>query len=172
MTVILLAALALTGGCKDEEYNLDVADYKEFHLEAGRAMCAKMQECYAPFLRTLRPEFQRRVDEESCMKSMRQDLDRKIAVHTPEIQQLSRVCYSELLQRNCKEFIVGTVFIPACQALMEKTSAEFQKYPALLRELNRDRAEDPLPSNPSGAADPADPGDPMISGPGDGKRSL
>lgn len=146
MPALLFAALTLAVGCSEEKYNLDVADYKQFHLEAGRAMCAKMQECYAPFLRTLRPEFQRKVDEDSCMEAMQQDLDKKLAVHTVEIQQLSRVCYSELLQSNCKEFIVGTVFIPACQALMEKTSAEFQKYPALLRELNHNSDEERLHS--------------------------
>ncbi|MBR31907.1 MAG: hypothetical protein CMN77_11370 [Spirochaetaceae bacterium] len=121
--------------CSDRSYNLGEPDYYKFHLEAGRAMCAKMQECYGPFLRTLRPEYQRQINLDTCQEALKHDLKAKIAIHTPEMQQLSRACYGQLLQRNCKEFLVGTVFIPACQELTEQTSAVFQKHPALMRSL-------------------------------------
>ena len=135
--LILLSMTLSFASCKEETYNLNAPDYYQFHLEAGRAMCAKMDECYAPFLRTLRPEYQRDVNRESCMQALKKDLKEKITIHTPEMQQLSRVCYHQLLQRNCKEFLVGTAFIPACQELMELTSKEFQKHPVLLRSLNQ-----------------------------------
>ncbi|MEQ8351776.1 MAG: hypothetical protein RH862_09850 [Leptospiraceae bacterium] len=133
--LLLLAFASLLISCSRESYNLGQSDYYKFHLEAGKAMCAKMQECYAPFLRTLRPEYQRQVNRETCLQALNKDLRAKIEIHTPEMQQLSRACYGQLLQRNCKEFLVGTVFIPACQELMEQTSAEFQKHPALIRKL-------------------------------------
>ncbi len=136
--MILLPSIVislLSAGCSRDQYNLGEPDYYKFHLEAGRAMCAKMQECYAPFLRTLRPEYQRQVNMETCLESLQRDLKERISIHTPEMQTLSRACYGQLLQRNCKEFLVGTVFIPACQELTEQTSSEFQKHPALLRKL-------------------------------------
>lgn len=135
VSILTLPCLPMLLGCDRQEYDLNASDYRQFHLQAGEALCEKMQECYAPFLRTLRPEFQRQIDENYCMKAVKKDLDEKLKIHTPEIQQLSRLCYTQLLDMDCKEFLVGTVFNPACQALMEKSSAEFQKHPALLRQL-------------------------------------
>jgi hypothetical protein len=136
-TRFILASLVLALlYCEKGGPTLEQTDYYSFHLAAGEAMCEKMLECYQPFLRTLRPDYQRQVDRNACITALRRDLREKLEIHTPEIQQLSRLCYTELLERDCKEFLVGTALIPTCQLLRERTSEEFQKYPELLRRLN------------------------------------
>ncbi|MCB1167182.1 MAG: hypothetical protein KDK33_13555 [Leptospiraceae bacterium] len=135
--VLALLLAASANHCGNSSDSINVADYREFHLRAGKAICEKMQECYSPFIRTIRPEYQRKITVDACVQSMQKNLDAKLATHTKEIQSLSRLCYNQLLEADCKEFIVGTALMPACSALLEKSSQEYQKYPELMHLVNQ-----------------------------------
>ncbi len=104
--------------CKQGKLNLaNISDYKEFNIQATKASCKKIRECFGYIYRTFPEEIARNSSLEECENSIFNDLDNKIEKHDLKIQNLARTCYTNILSSECKTLPLIIVTDPSCSLL-------------------------------------------------------
>lgn len=94
----------LLPGCQKKPRVSAEVVYREYIVETAHAMCEHLLYCFEPFTRALSPAMQKEVTVDQCVNSATADLDAKLARMTPELELLSRECYTALLEAPCNEF--------------------------------------------------------------------
>ena len=123
--IFLIIILIFITYCKQGKLNLaNSIDYKEFNIQATKASCKKVRECFGYIYRTFPEEIARNSSLEECENSILNDLDNKIEKHDLKIQNLARTCYTNILSSECKTLPLIIVTDPNCSLL----KAEIKKF--------------------------------------------
>jgi len=123
--IVLIIILILFAHCKQGNLDLaNIADYKEFNIQATKASCIKVRECFGYIYRTFPEEIARNSSLEQCESAVLNDLDNKIEKHDLKIQNLARICYTNILSSDCKTLPLIIVTDSSCSLL----KAEIKKF--------------------------------------------
>ena len=115
---ILILILMSFAHCKQGKLNLaNISDYKEFNIQATKASCKIVRECFGYIYRTFPENIARESSLEECENSILKNLDSKIEKHGIEIQNLARICYNNILSSNCKTLPLIIVTDANCSIL-------------------------------------------------------
>ena len=116
--ILLIIILIFFTHCKQGKLNLaNITDYREFNIQATKASCKKIRECFGYIYRTFPEEIARNSSLEECENTTLKDLDNKIEKHDLKIQNLARACYTNILSSDCKTLPLIIVTDPNCSLL-------------------------------------------------------
>lgn len=122
--VLILAA------CGEPEPKLpSPLNYPAYVRASADALCQRLNHCTAKIVRTLSPGLQNRISVKSCVAAATADLDRKLAVHTPEMIQYSIVCYEAMVSAPCNQLGLMAYIHPACSRLRQISNDRFRVFP-------------------------------------------
>jgi hypothetical protein len=123
--ILLIIILILFSHCKQGKLDLaNISDYKEFNIQATKASCKKIRECFGYIYRTFPEQIARNSSLEECESVTLKDLDKKIEKHNLKIQNLARTCYTNILSSDCKTLPLIIVTDSNCSLL----KAEIKKF--------------------------------------------
>ena len=110
--------------CRQEKVSLPdpKKDYKAYIVKATGAMCEKMLGCYEKINRNVSPEFQKLITKEKCTERALKDLDEKLSVQTPTMLIHSVSCYDAILDTDCKEMGLVSMYHPSCISLRDESN--------------------------------------------------
>ena len=116
--ILLILILIFFTHCKQGKLNLaNITDYREFNIQATKASCKKIRECFGYIYRTFPEEIARNSSLEECENTTLKDLDNKIEKHDLKIQNLARACYTNILSSDCKTLPLIIVTDSSCSLL-------------------------------------------------------
>ena len=116
--ILLIIILIFFTHCKQGKLNLaNITDYREFNIQATKASCKKIRECFGYIYRTFPEEIARNSSLEECENAIIKNLDNKIEKHDLKIQNLARACYTNILSSDCKTLPLIIVTDPSCSLL-------------------------------------------------------
>ena len=116
--LFLFLYFIIISNCKQGKLDLSkITDYKEFNVQAVKASCKKVRECFGYIYRTFPENIARESSLEECENSILKNLDSKIEKHGIEIQNLARICYNNILSSNCKTLPLIIVTDANCSIL-------------------------------------------------------
>lgn len=116
--ILLILILIFFTHCKQGKLNLaNITDYREFNIQATKASCKKIRECFGYIYRTFPENIASESSLEECENSILKNLDSKIEKHDIKIQNLARICYTIILSSNCKTLPLIIVTDANCSLL-------------------------------------------------------
>ena len=116
--ILLIIILIFFTHCKQGKLNLaNITDYREFNIQATKASCKKIRECFGYIYRTFPENIASESSLEECENSILKNLDSKIEKHDIKIQNLARICYTIILSSNCKTLPLIIVTDANCSLL-------------------------------------------------------
>ena len=105
------------------------ANYPEFVTASARAICTRLKYCTNKIIRTLSPGLQNRVTVDGCVETALEDIDKKLAVHTPQMIQFSVMCYQAIVSAPCDQMALLAYWHPGCTQLRQLSNDQFKLYP-------------------------------------------
>ncbi len=127
---LALSVLSLAA-CGEPEPELpSPLNYPAYVRASADALCQRLNYCTAKIVRTLSPGLQNRIGVEGCVAAATADLERKLAVHTPEMIQYSIVCYEAMVSAPCNQLGLMAYIHPACSRLRQISNERFRAFPA------------------------------------------
>jgi hypothetical protein len=116
--LFLFLFFIIISNCKQGKLDLSkITDYKEFNVQAVRASCKKVRECFGYIYRTFPENIARESSLEECENSILKNFNSKIEKHNIKIQSLARICYTNLLSSDCKTLPLIMVTDVTCSLL-------------------------------------------------------